>query len=140
MINLNTRQHQLQSSIFSSFLLFHLFLLVVFFLIISIQTLMHQEAWMQSISHIVYFESFCYVMYYIVLEICIGGYFLEDCFYYYSQQIKSAVANESLIPYNLRKRVPYFLCVENCYILTWNLAHILINLKTFKEATKAFWM
>ena len=34
-------------------------------------------------------------------EICIGGRFLEDCFYCYSQQIISAVAKESLIPYNL---------------------------------------
>ena len=42
-------------------------------------------------------------MYYIVSKICIGGRFLEDCFYCYSQQIISAVANESLIPYNLIK-------------------------------------
>ena len=40
-------------------------------------------------------------MYYIVPEISIGGYFLEDCFYCYSQQLQSAVANESLIPYNV---------------------------------------
>ena len=45
-------------------------------------------------------------MYYIVLEICIGGPFLEDCFYGYSQQIISDVANESLIPYNLIKGAP----------------------------------
>ena len=41
-------------------------------------------------------------MYYIVSEICIeciGGCFLEDCFYCYCQQIIPAVANESLIPY-----------------------------------------
>ena len=56
----------------------------------------------------VYFESFCYVMYYIVLEIRIARHFLEDRFYFYSQQIKSAVANESLTPYNLIKRGPYF--------------------------------
>ena len=41
-------------------------------------------------------------MSYIVLEISIGGRFLENCFYYYSQQVLHA--NESLIPYNLIKR------------------------------------
>ena len=39
-------------------------------------------------------------MNYIVLEICIGGRFLEDYFYCYFQQILSAVANGPLIPYN----------------------------------------
>ena len=37
--------------------------------------------------HISYTLSFCYVMNYIVLEICIGGRFLEDYFYCYFQQI-----------------------------------------------------
>ena len=41
----------------------------------------------------VYFEIFCYVMYYIVPEKCIGERFLEDCFYCYSQEIISAVTN-----------------------------------------------
>ena len=45
-------------------------------------------------------------MYYIVSEICIGGHFLEACFNCYFQQIISAVANESLIPYNLIKKAP----------------------------------
>ena len=40
-------------------------------------------------------------MYYIVSEKCIGVHFLEDCFYCYFQQIKSALFNEYLIPYNL---------------------------------------
>ena len=43
-------------------------------------------------------------MCYIVSEMCIGERFLEDCFQFYSQQIISAVANESVIPYNLIKR------------------------------------
>ena len=47
-------------------------------------------------------------MYYLVSEIGIGAHFLEACSYFYFQQIKSAVANESLIPYNLMKRAPYF--------------------------------
>ena len=65
-----------------------------------------------SIIYIVYrilcmlYMRFCYVMYYIVSEIYIGGRFLEHCFYYYSQQIISAVAKESLIPYNLTQRPP----------------------------------
>ena len=38
--------------------------------------------------------EFCYVMYYILLKICIGEHFWEDCFCCYSQQIKSAIAND----------------------------------------------
>ena len=78
-------------------------------------------------------------MYYIVSEICIGGHFLEDWFYCYSQQIESAVAAESLVPCNITKREPYFFWGENCYywLETW---HILCNLKTFKEAIKTFWI
>ena len=45
-------------------------------------------------------------MYYKVSEICIAGHFLENCFYCYSQQIVSVVANESLNAYNFIKRVP----------------------------------
>ena len=69
---------------------------------------MHKETpHLKSISHIVYFE-FLLLMYYTVSEICTGGRFLDDCFYCCSQQIRSAVANESLIPYNLIKWAPYF--------------------------------
>ena len=124
---------------FNSFLLFRIYYLVIFFLTISFQTLMHKEiSRLSSISHILYFESFCYVMYYIVPEICTVGHFSEDCFYCYSQQIKSGVANESLIAYNLKKRAPYFFWVENWYLLTWNLAHMLSNLKAFKGPIKTF--
>ena len=45
-------------------------------------------------------------MYYMVLEICIAGSRLEDCFYCYSQEIISAVDNESLTPHNLIQRAP----------------------------------
>ena len=38
-----------------------------------------------NIVYILYTLSFCYVNR--VLKICTGGHFLEDCFYYYSQQI-----------------------------------------------------
>ena len=41
-----------------------------------------------------------------MLEICIGGSFLEDCFHWYSQQVISAAANKSLIPNNPIKRAP----------------------------------
>ena len=52
----------------------------------------------------VYFEFLlCTALYYIVSEIYIGVHFLEGCSYCYSCQIISAVANESLIPYNLKK-------------------------------------
>ena len=54
-----------------------------------------------NIYCISYTSRFCYVIYYIVLEVCIGGRLLEDCFCCYSQQIISAVVDESLIPYNL---------------------------------------
>ena len=50
--------------------------------------------------------SLCYVIYYIVLEICAGSRFLQESVYCYSQQFISAVANESLIPYNRMKRAP----------------------------------
>ena len=93
---------------FHSFSLFHVFYLIVFFLIISFHTLMHKEtSFVQSVSHIIYFESFCYTMYYIVLQICIGGHFLEECFYCFSQRSKFSAANEDLIPYNLMKRAPH---------------------------------
>ena len=45
-------------------------------------------------------------MHYIVSEIGNGGIVLEGSFYCYSQQIISALTNESLIPYNLIKRAP----------------------------------
>ena len=38
--------------------------------------------------------NFYYVMYYIVSEMYIGRLFLEDCFYFYSQQIVS-ITNEN---------------------------------------------
>ena len=59
------------------------------------------------------FSFFC-VMYYIVLEICVGGSFLEDCFYCYSQQIISAVGSEYLIPNNLVKRAPETQNLQYC--------------------------
>ena len=126
---------------FNSFSLFYIFFISSFSFLLSLFKLScTKKHHVYNLYRISYSLSFWYLMYYIVLEICIGGHFLEDCFNCYLQQIKSVVANESLIPYNLIKRAPYFFWVENCYLLTWNLAHILSNLKTFKEAINAFWM
>ena len=90
---------------FNSFSWFYIFCPIVFFTIISFQTLMYNEkSHLESISHM-YTLSFCYVMYYIMSEICIGERSLGYCFCY-SQQIIYAVANEYLIPYDLIKRAP----------------------------------
>ena len=45
-------------------------------------------------------------MYYMVSEMYIGRRFLEDCFHCHSRQIRSVVAKESLISYNLTQRAP----------------------------------
>ena len=58
-------------------------------------------------------------MYYLVSEI--GEYFLEACFYFYFQQIKYAVANESLILCNLMKRAPYFFLGREQLFIDWKL-------------------
>ena len=50
--------------------------------------------------------SFYYVMHYIVREIGICGSFLENCLYCDSQQIRSALTNEPLSPYNFMKSAP----------------------------------
>ena len=57
-----------------------------------------------NLYRILYTLNFCYKIYYIVLEICTGERFLEECFYYYFQQIISAVVNVFLIPYKLMKK------------------------------------
>ena len=138
MVTLNTQQH-LKDWLLIVFCYFTFFDLIVFFLVFSFQTLMYKEtSRLLSILHIVYFESFCYVMYYIAFEICIGEHFLEDCLYCYSQQIKSSVAHEPLIPYNLIKRTPYFFLGRE--LLFIDLTHILSNVKTFIEAIKTSWI
>ena len=95
---------------FNSFSFFYIFSLIVFFVVISFQTVMHKKnifnLYVCNLFRISYTLSFCYVMYYIVSEICISRRFLEDCFCFYSRQITSAVAIKFLIPYNLIKRAP----------------------------------
>ena len=88
------------------FSLFQFFYLIVLFFVIPFQTFMHKKHHVCNLYRISYILSFCYIMYDIVSEICIGGRFLEDYFYCYSQELISAIAIESLIPYNFIKRVP----------------------------------
>ena len=45
-------------------------------------------------------------MHYTVREIGICGSFLENCFYCDSEQIRSALTNEPLSPYNFMKSAP----------------------------------
>ena len=45
-------------------------------------------------------------MYHIEFEMCIDGRFIKDSFYCYFQQIVSAVATESLVPFILMQRAP----------------------------------
>ena len=66
----------------------------------------HAQGQIKFINHIISNMNFGYIMYYIMSETYIDERFLEDCFYCFSQQIISAVANESPIPYNLIKRAP----------------------------------
>ena len=94
--SLNTKQHLKEES-FSFSLLFSL--IVLSFLFKLSCTKKHH---VYNTHCILYTLSFCYVMYYIVPEICIGWCFLEDSFYRFSQFL-SVVASESIIPYNTVK-------------------------------------
>ena len=88
-----------QGRSFNSVSLFHIFYLVFF------QLSLFKLLCTKNITSIINItlRSFYYVMYYIVSEICIAERFLWDSFYCYSQQFISAVANEFLIPNNLKK-------------------------------------
>ena len=91
---------------------FYIFCISLFSFLLSLFKLSCTKKYLAyNLYCISYTLRFCYVMYYIVLEICIGGRFLEDCFHCCSQQIMSDVANKSLLSYNLTKRAPG----------TWNL-------------------
>ena len=105
MLALNTQQHLKEellilSRFFTFFTSLFSFLLPLFKLSCKKK---HQVYNLYCIS---YTLTFCYVMYYILLEIRIGGCFLEDSCYCYSQQVIFVVANASLIPYNFTKRTP----------------------------------
>ena len=106
MIVLNTQQHLKEDLlILSNYFIFFSF--IVFFLTSLFTLSWKKKHNLLNLYHILYTLSFCYVISYIVSEIWIGGRFLEECFYCYFQQIVSAIANESLIPYkNLIKRGP----------------------------------
>ena len=105
MIIWNTQQYLKENLwILSRYFTFSLSLLS--FLLSLIKLSCTNEHLLSKLYRISYILSFCYVMYYIVSEICIGGRFLEDRFYCYAHQIISPVANESLIPYNLFQKAP----------------------------------
>ena len=91
-----------QRRCFNSFSLFYILFSHRFshyiFLLSLFKTLCTKKHNVFNLYRISYMLIFYYVMYYIVLEICVGGRFLEDCFYFYSQQIISGIVNESLIP------------------------------------------
>ena len=76
------------------------------------------QANMTSVVYITYLILSEFLLCY-VLHSVINIYwwtFVREMFYLYSQQIKSASAYESLIPYNLRKRALYFFWVERTTI------------------------
>ena len=92
---------------FNSFSLSSIFYVIDFFYYLFSKC--HAQKIFTSIIYIMYriLWVFCYVMYYIVSKISIGGRFFEDCFYCYFQQfISTAAAKEFQIPYNLTKRAP----------------------------------
>ena len=86
---------------FNSFLLFDIFFYHSF-LSYYLFSNSYEQRNITSVIYIAYlilseFLLCNYVMYHIVSEICTSGHFLEDYSYCYSQEIKSALANESLI-------------------------------------------
>ena len=104
-ITLNTQQHLkdyllIISQYFKFFTWFFFFFLWPLFKLSC--TRKHHAYNLYRILHTL---SFCFLIYYIVSEICIGGSFLEYWFYCHSKQIISDVANVSQM-YNLTKRAP----------------------------------
>ena len=94
-----------RKSFISLLLLYIFFFFHCFHVLLSLCNLScTQKHHLYNLYCILHTFSFYYVTYYIVFEIYIGC-FLEDCFYCYSKEIKSAAAKESLIPYNLTQRV-----------------------------------
>ena len=75
---------------FDRFSLFYIFFSLLPFLLSLFRLSCKKKRHVYNLYCILCTLNFCYVMYYIVLEICIGGRFLEDCFYCYFQQIISA--------------------------------------------------
>ena len=89
-----------QRKSFTYFSLFYIFFSLIVFL-----NYFFAKSLAQNKHHV--YNPYCisYKIVYIVLEIYFGGRLLEDFYCYYSQVI-SAVAKESLIPYNLTQRAP----------------------------------
>ena len=97
MITLNAQQYLKEDLLILS-CYFTIFYLMVFFFLSFFKTSCAKKH-VYNLYRIFYTLNFCYVMYNVMLEICIDRRLLEDCFYCYSQQVISAVANEFLIPY-----------------------------------------
>ena len=117
MITLNTQQ-LLKENLFILSRYFTFFISSFAFLLSLFKLSCAKKHHVYNLYCISYTWSFCYVMFYIVAEICIGVRLLEDCFYCYSQQIISTVANESIISYNLIKKAPktqnLYCCTTKC--------------------------
>ena len=94
---------------FNSFSLFHIFLShrVLSYYLFSNS---HAQRNITSVIYITYRILWEFLLCYVLHSIrnMYWWTFLTEMFYCYSQQIKSAVAKESWIPYNLIKRAPYF--------------------------------
>ena len=103
MISLNTHQHP-KEELLTLFVILHFFISSFSFSLSLLKLSCTKKNHVYNLHRMSYTLSFCYVMYNIVSEICIGGRFLEDSFCCYTQQFISAVANEFLIPYNLISR------------------------------------
>ena len=97
-------QLQIYSNISRKIFWFYIFLPSFSFLLSLFKLSCTKKHHVYSPYCILHTLSSCNVMYYIVSKICIGGRFLEDHFYCYSQQVISAVAIASLIPYNQSKK------------------------------------
>ena len=80
MITLNTQQYLHKDFLILS-RYFTFFYLIIFFLLSFFKLSCTKKHHVCNLYRISYTLSLCYVMYYIVSEICIGGSFLEDCFF-----------------------------------------------------------
>ena len=83
-LNDNLKHTAISQRISFSFLSFNfLFLLCFSFLLFLFKLSYAKKQHVYNLYFILHTLTFCYVIYYIVLEIYIGGRFLEDCFYCY---------------------------------------------------------
>ena len=97
-----------QKLIFNFLSLFYTFFISSFSFLLSLFKLSFtKKNHVYNLYRISYTLSFCYVIHYIVSEVCIGRHFFKECF----PTNYIAVTNESLIPYNLMKGAPETLSI-----------------------------